>query len=135
MRRQQPLNLVPRPPTTLALAVIASMAWAAWLGWDQQRDVQPDGSVTGPYEAWQVIGLVLTLLAPLYWAASSRRHITDAVLGVTTGLTAAAFYDWSDDASGLFMVGVFLVAAGSFAATTAVTALIASMKRVTVTNA
>nr|WP_246203754.1 hypothetical protein [Streptomyces tailanensis] len=113
---------------------MASAAWAAWLGWDQRYDVQPDGSVTGPYEAWQVIGLVLTLLAPLYWAAS-RNHIADAVLGITAGLTAAAFYDWSDDASGLFMVGVVLVAAGSFAATTAVTALIASMKRVTVTNA
>ncbi|WP_425473598.1 hypothetical protein [Streptomyces tailanensis] len=134
MRRQHRLNLVPHPLTALPLTVMASAAWAAWLGWDQRYDVQPDGSVTGPYEAWQVIGLVLTLLAPLYWAAS-RNHIADAVLGITAGLTAAAFYDWSDDASGLFMVGVVLVAAGSFAATTAVTALIASMKRVTVTNA
>jgi hypothetical protein len=112
----------------LAPAAVTVAGWAAWLGWDQHRDVQPDGSTTGPYEAWQVIGLVLTLLAPVYWAAS-RRHFVGAVLGTTAGLTAAAYYDWSDDASGLFMVGVTLVMIGSIAVTTAVTAVIASLKR------
>lgn len=93
-------------------AVLSLAAWAAWLGWDQHRDVQPDGSTTGPYEAWQVIGLVLTLLLPLYWAVS-RRHAAGAVLGTTAGLTVAAFYDWSDDASGLFVVGAGMVMVGS----------------------
>ncbi|MFG2293881.1 hypothetical protein [Streptomyces sp. NPDC048603] len=104
------------------------VAWAAWLGWDQHRDVHPDGSVSGPYEAWQVIGLVLTLLAPLYWAAS-RSRIAGAVLGTTAGLTLAAYYDWSDDASGLFMIGVVMVMVGSLAATSLVSLLIASVTR------
>ncbi|MET9515236.1 hypothetical protein [Streptomyces sp. NPDC002994] len=114
--------LVAFVPTVLAMA-----AWAAWLGWDQHRDVQPDGSTTGPYEAWQVIGLVLTLLAPVYWAAS-RYHFV-AVLGVPLGLTVAAFYDWSDDSSGLFMVGVVMVMMGSLTVTAVFAAVVASVKR------
>lgn len=112
----------------LVLALVALALWAAWLGWDQHADVRPDGTTTGPYEAWQLIGLVLTLLAPVYWAAS-RRHVTAAVLGVTAGLTTAAFYDWSDDSSGLFVIGVGMVMAGSLLVTAAVSAVIASVKR------
>ncbi|MCF3128870.1 hypothetical protein [Streptomyces olivochromogenes] len=110
------------------LAGVSAALWAAWLGWDQHRDVHPDGTTTGPYEAWQVIGLVLTLLAPVCWAAA-RRYFTGAVLGTTVGLTAAAFYDWSDDSSGLFVIGVGLVALGSLVATSVVTALIAAAMR------
>ncbi|MFK0258598.1 hypothetical protein [Streptomyces sp. NPDC090445] len=112
----------------LVLAGVAMAAWAAWLGWDQHRDVHADGSETGPYGAWQVIGLGLTLLAPVYWAAS-RQHIAAAVLGTTTGLTAAAYYDWSDDATGLFMIGVSMVAIGSLLATATLSLVIASRKR------
>ncbi|MEW2396651.1 hypothetical protein [Streptomyces sp. NPDC046862] len=111
----------------LLLAAVTVGAWAAWLGWDQHRDVHPDGSTTGPYEAWQVIGLVLTLLAAVYWAAS-RRHIAACVLGTTAGLTAAAYYDWSDDASGLYMVGVGMVMLGSLVATAVVSTVIASVR-------
>ena len=111
----------------LVLAGVTSALWAAWLGWDQQRDVHADGSTTGPYEAWQVIGLVLTLLVPVYRAAS-RRYAAGAVVGVTVGLTASAYYDWSDDSSGLFVVGVGMVMAGSLAVTAALAAVITSVK-------
>lgn len=126
--RQGLLKPVPQLLSIPVLAGISLAVWAAWLGWDQHRDVQPDGSTTGPYEAWQVIGLVLTLLVPVYWAAS-RRYIAGAVLGTTAGLTIAAFLDWSDDASGLFMVGVLLVMMGSLAVTAAASAVIASVNR------
>ncbi|MCZ2527301.1 hypothetical protein [Streptomyces sp. HB2AG] len=126
--RQRPSRLVTRLSATLVPAVVASAAWAAWLGWDQHRDVQPDGTTTGPYEAWQVVGLVLTLLVPVYWAAS-RHHVAGAVLGTTVGLTAAAWYDWSDDSSGLFVVGVGMVMVGSLVLTAAVSAVISSLKR------
>lgn len=110
-----------------ALALVAAAAWAAWLGWDQQYDVQPDGTSTGPYEAWQVAGLVLTLLAAVCLAAY-RRHVVAAVLGTTAGLTIAAGRDWSDDSSGLFVIGVGLIMIGSLVATTLVTAVVASMR-------
>ncbi|MFJ7947647.1 hypothetical protein ACIQ6K_28945 [Streptomyces sp. NPDC096354] len=126
--RQRLLKLVPQLLAILVPAAVAPALWAAWLGWDQHRDVQPDGTTTGPYEAWQVIGLVLTLLAPVYWAAS-RRHIAGAVLGVTAGLTVAAYCDWSDDSSGLFMVGVGMVMVGSLVVTAAISTVIAFAKR------
>lgn len=103
-------------------------AWAAWLGWDQHRDVHPDGSTTGPYEAWQVIGLGLTLLAPVCWAAF-REHVPAAVFGTTIGLTVAAYDDWSDDSSGLFVIGVGMVMIGSLVVTGGLSLLIASSKR------
>jgi hypothetical protein len=112
----------------LLLAGVSLAVWAAWLGWDQHRDVHPDGTTTGPYEAWQVIGLVLILLAPVYWAAS-RRYLAGAVLGTTAGLTVAAYYDWSDDSSGLFIVGVVLVMLGSLAVTTVVSAIASATRQ------
>jgi hypothetical protein len=122
------LKPVLRTLPVLAPALAAPLAWAAWLGWDQKRDVQPDGTTTGPYEAWQVIGLVLTLLIPVCWAAF-RRHTASAVLGTTAGLTAAAYWDWSDDSSGLFAIGVGLVMIGTLAATAAVSGMIAMATR------
>ncbi|MFD3665285.1 hypothetical protein ACFWVF_32575 [Streptomyces sp. NPDC058659] len=112
----------------LVLAGVGVAAWAAWLGWDQHRDVHPDGSTTGPYEAWQVLGLALTLLAPVCWAAFRDRAV-GGVIGTTAGLTVAAAYDWSDDASGLFVIGVGLVMMGTLAVTSAVSLPIASLKR------
>ncbi|WP_330460322.1 hypothetical protein OIB37_27705 [Streptomyces sp. NBC_00820] len=109
-------------------AGFALAAWVAWLGWDQHRDVHPDGSTTGPYQAWQVIGLVLTLLASVYWAVSRRRP-AGAVLGTSAGLTVAAYADWSDDASGLFVIGVLMTMMGSLAATGLVSLVITSMRR------
>jgi hypothetical protein len=119
------VKLVPQLAAGLVLATVTAGAWAAWLGWDQQRDVQPDGTTTGPYEAWQVIGLVLTLLALVYGAVS--RDYIAAVAGIPVGLTAAAYYDWSDDSSGLFMVGVVMVMVGSLAVTAGVAAVIACL--------
>jgi hypothetical protein len=126
--REGRLKPVPQLLSILVLAGVSLAGWAAWLGWDQHRDVQPDGTITGPYEAWQVIGLVLTLLAPVYWAAS-RRYLAGAVLGTTAGLTVAAYSDWSDDSSGLFMVGVGMVMMGSLVVTAVVSAVIASARR------
>ncbi|MDH6226466.1 hypothetical protein [Streptomyces sp. MJP52] len=101
-------RFLPHLLSVLLLAGVAAAAWAGWLGWDQERDVHPDGSSTGPYEAWQVIGLVLTLLAAVLRAAL-RRHYAGAVFGTAAGLAGAAWYDWSDDSSGLFAVGVFMI--------------------------
>ncbi|MFI2429304.1 hypothetical protein ACH5A7_35390 [Streptomyces sp. NPDC018955] len=126
--RQGLVKLLPWLASALVPAVTASVMWAVWLGWDQHRDVHPDGSSTGPYEAWQVIGLVSTLLVPVCWAAF-RNHGAGAVVGTTAGLTAAAFLDWSDDASGLFMVGVGMVMIGSLVMTAVVSSVITSATR------
>ncbi|MGW7423079.1 hypothetical protein ACWGJB_24060 [Streptomyces sp. NPDC054813] len=112
----------------LTLAGVSAAAWAAWLGWDQQYDVRADGTTSGPYEVWQVGGLVLTLLVAVGWAAA-RGHSAAAVGGTTAGLTLAAYVDWSGDASGLFMVGVGLVMVGTFVASAVLSAVIDLLRR------
>ncbi|WP_177235217.1 hypothetical protein [Streptomyces sp. MUSC 14] len=54
--------------------------------------VHADGSTTGPYEVWQVIGPVLTALVPVCGAAS-RRYAVGAVPGGAIGLALAACAD------------------------------------------
>lgn len=125
--RRRPNSLSPLS-AFLVPALAAAALWAAWLGWDQHREVHPDGSSTGPYEAWQVVGLVVTLLVPVFWAASRGRVLAPA-LGVAAGLAVACAYDWSDDGSGLFMVGVVMVLVGSLAVTAAVAGVIAAVSR------
>ncbi|PZT69200.1 hypothetical protein DN402_19135 [Streptomyces sp. SW4] len=126
--RKGSLNPLSQPLPLLALAALSVAAWAAWLGWDQHRDVAADGSTSGPYQPWQVIGLVLSLLLPVCWAAV-RERFAAAVLGTTAGLTVASCWDWSDDASGLYGIGVALVMIGTLAATTAVSAVTAGLWR------
>ena len=47
----------------------------------------------------------------------------------SAGLTVSACYDWSDDASGLFVVGAGMVMVGSFAVTAALVAVITAVRR------
>ncbi|MFF0461609.1 hypothetical protein [Streptomyces mexicanus] len=113
---------------TLLLAGLSLVMWAVWLGWDQHRDIQPDGTTTGPYQAWQVTGLVLTLLVATCWT-TLRGHGVAAVLGTTAGLTVASYWDWSDDASGLFVIGVGVIMFQSLAGTAAVSAVCRTVTR------
>ncbi|MFG3023146.1 hypothetical protein ACGFZQ_32125 [Streptomyces sp. NPDC048254] len=126
MRLHKPVLRMVLP--ALVSAAVSAAAWAAWLGWDQQYDVRADGSTSGPYEAWQVGGLVLTLLVAVGWAAA-RGHSAAAVGGTTAGLTLAAYVDWSGDASGLFVVGVGLVMVGTFVASAVVSAVVDVLRR------
>ncbi|MFE4965761.1 hypothetical protein [Streptomyces sp. NPDC056660] len=126
MRLHKPVLRTVLP--ALASAAVSAAAWAAWLGWDQQYDVRADGSTSGPYEAWQVGGLVLTLLVAVGWTAA-RGHSAAAVGGTTAGLTLAAYLDWSGDASGLFAVGVGLVMVGTFVASAVVSAVVDVLRR------
>jgi hypothetical protein len=125
---QRPVKTVHQLLSALVVVAATSALWAVWLGWDQERDVHADGTTTGPYEAWQVIGLVLMLLGPVCWAVW-RGYAVGAVLGVTVGLTAGAWLDWSDDGSGLFVVGVGMVMVGGFVVSAGLAAVIVSLRR------
>ncbi|MFF9406568.1 hypothetical protein ACF1B0_13750 [Streptomyces anandii] len=61
--------------------------------------------------------------------AAARHRVTAAVLGTTTGLTAAAYCDWSDDSTGLFAIGVGMVALVTLAGTAAVSAVTGAAAR------
>jgi hypothetical protein len=93
-----------------AVLAAASLAnYLAWLGWDQERDVEPDGSLSGPYQPWQVAGLVIVLgiLAAL---AGRRGHPKIGTLSIAGVMWLA----WSIDAatsddSGLWAVGAVML--------------------------
>jgi hypothetical protein len=106
----------------LLLAGVTVADYLIWLGWDQHKDVGPDGSETGPYQAWQVVGLVL-VLAVVGIGAAWRGYGLAVMFGVTGGLTAAVCVDWSDDESGLWVVGAIMVFIGTFIVTTTVAAV------------
>jgi hypothetical protein len=99
----------------LAAGLMTVAAYMAWLGWDQRRN--PDG--TGPYEAWQVIGLALTLTT---LAAASSWRSTDIAQSMMVGvimaavLTMSASIDWATDQvhdANLWIVGAIYLFAGS----------------------
>ncbi|MBE1530441.1 hypothetical protein [Actinomadura algeriensis] len=107
----------------LLLVLAAAANWAVWLGWDQHRDVRPDGSETGPYQVWQVAGLILVLIA-LTVVAAALRHPVAAVAGPVLGTMIALCADWSDDATGLWAVGASLAFVGLLAGALTVTAVV-----------
>ncbi|MFD0899653.1 hypothetical protein [Actinomadura sediminis] len=107
----------------LLLAVAAAANWAAWLGWDQHRDVHPDGHETGPYQPWQVAGLILVLVA-LTAAAAAYRHPVTAVAAPVLGTMTALCADWSDDSTGLWAVGALMAFAGLFTGAVVATAVV-----------
>lgn len=105
-----------RGPAASALITAATAAgYLGWLGWDQHKDPLPGGGVGGPYQAWQVLGLVATLGAVAV-AAGVRGHPVAAVLGMTVTMTLCFSVDAATDADGdgLWPVGALLVAAGTF---------------------
>ncbi|MFC5747289.1 hypothetical protein [Actinomadura rugatobispora] len=97
---------------TVLVFAVSMLNWLVWLGWDQKRDVQPDGIETGPYQAWQVVGLAVVLLGTGAVAVWGRRVVA-ALAGSVLGTALAAGLDWSrDDGSGLWVIGVTLLALG-----------------------
>ena len=80
--------------TALMIGAVTLADYLGWLGWDQHKDVHPDGRLSGPYQPWQVIGLVVVLIV-LAAAAGWRRHT--ALVAVTT--TVVMTLAWSVDAA------------------------------------
>ncbi|GAB2822448.1 hypothetical protein GCM10022221_20540 [Actinocorallia aurea] len=110
----------------VVLAIAAAANWAAWLGWDQQYDTAPDGTVSGPYQVWQGVGLVVVLAALLVGGALRFGNL--AAFGPALGMAAAVAYDWSDDDSGLWVVGATLMTLGVLAGTLVAMSIAASIR-------
>ncbi|MBO0596711.1 hypothetical protein I2485_04450 [Nesterenkonia sp. E16_7] len=95
-------------------------AWFAWMGWDQEYQVDPvTGLASGPYEAWQVIGCGITLLAVAV-PASWGRHWKAALLLPPSFTLAWSVTAAAEDMTGLWMVGAVMVLIGSSLGTAAI---------------
>ncbi|XTZ14007.1 hypothetical protein ACQSSU_21160 [Micromonospora echinospora] len=107
----------------VGLGVAAAVAYLAFLGWDREKDLDPvTGAETGPYEAWQVVGLALAVGALAFVAG--RKHQVVALAAIPVVLTLAfVITAVTGPEPGLWPIGAALMALGS-AAGTAVMALI-----------
>ena len=121
-----------RRPTILLVtaAVLSVLAWAGWLGWDSEYQIDPaTGVASGPYEAWQVVGCVITLLVAAVVAGLAASPAV-AAAWVTVPFTLAwAVSAGRDDETGLFLVGAVLIAGGLYLGSWAVAAVGAAVTR------
>ncbi|MEU8271010.1 hypothetical protein AB0B89_28100 [Sphaerisporangium sp. NPDC049002] len=122
-------RLLGRAAIGVLLAAATLVNHLAWLGWHRERDVGPDGGVSGPYEAWQIAGLVI-VLAILAAFAGWRGHpvigtlVIGGVMWASWTLDAAT----SDD-SGPWAVGALLLFPAAFCGVGLVAWLAASLRR------
>ncbi len=109
-----------------ALTVATVLNYAAWLAWDQERDLNPvTMAETGPYEAWQVIGAA-SVLALLAFAAGWRQHLLLAIVVIPTVFTMCFAVDAATDVTAdanLWPIGAAALGAGTLLGTLLVAAL------------
>ena len=122
----------------LATFTLVAMTVVTWwtLGRDTTQDVDPvTGSVTGPYEAPQVIACVVVLIGLVVIGALVLPAWL-AVLGVALPFTAAwTIQAAASDDSGLWAVGAVLVLVGTLGGGTVVAAITRGLVRDRGTNA
>lgn len=101
----------------LACAVTAFIGYLGLFSWDRDHDVTGKSVVS--YGTWQFVLLGLALIVVTRGAVYA--HATAApVLAIPPVLTICFWADWAQrDDSGLYMVGVVMLAVGSFLGTLA----------------
>ncbi|MFI1989902.1 hypothetical protein [Actinoplanes sp. NPDC020271] len=115
---------------TIAVAVLAALSWFGWMGWDRQYQTDPATATTsGPYEAWQVIGCALTLVALFAGAVAAGIRPVLVSVALTVAFTAA----WTvtaaaHDDSGLFAVGTVLLFVGLAIATSVASTIAVALR-------
>jgi hypothetical protein len=112
------------------LAAASLLNYLAWLGWDRERDRHPDGSLTGPYEPWQVVGLIAVMATLAVVAGWNRRAILATIIVSIVTWLAWTINAASSDNSGLWAVGSAMVLAASLGGTAVVSALAGRVARV-----
>ena len=114
----------------LGVVVLAWASWWAWMGWDSEYRLDPaTGAETGPYEAWQVVGsavcvVALVVVATLVWGR--RTAVLATTLGYTVGWCATSL---PQDESGLAAVGAVMVLVGVGLGATVVALLTERLRR------
>lgn len=114
---------------SVVLAFLAASCWWGWMAWDHSYQVDPAaGETSGPYEAWQVIGCVLCLVAVCV-VGTVRLPVWLVVPIMTVAFTGA--WSWTAagvDSSGLWLVGAVFVLVGMLVGTVMVSGLAAAVR-------
>ena len=111
--RGLPARIATLAAGALLLAALTVLTWYAWLGWDHEYQIDPvTGVASGPYEANQVIGCVLTLLG-LALAAGVLVHPWVPLAVMPLAFTVAWSVDAAgEDETGLWGVGAIMLLVG-----------------------
>jgi hypothetical protein len=114
----------------VVVAALSVLAWYAWLGWDTQYQIDPvTQAASGPYEAWQVVGCALTLLAVFVGALLAGARPLLASIALTLAFTAAwTVQAAANDETGLYGVGMMMILVGLTVATTVVGYVVAAIR-------
>ena len=104
-----------QPSAAVAFTVLGAGLWWGWFAWDTVGISSGTEPQSGPYEAWQVVGCVMTWIV-LTWLGKKVLRPLLLIPALPVGFTAAWILTaaLSDD-SGLWAVGAILVAAGTLA--------------------
>jgi hypothetical protein len=110
---------IPTVVRILLLGAATAGAWFGWFGWDHEYQTDPvTGVASGPYETWQGVGAVLTLLAIGILAVLGRIRPVVGTIVMTVAFTAAwCVTEMPQDDTGLSGVGAIMVFAGMGMAT------------------
>lgn len=115
-----------RAIATTTTVVVASLNYLGWLGWDQHKDFHPaTSSYTGPYEAWQVVGLVVVLGA-LAVIVGRHQQPWAVTIAATVVMTVCTGIDWMTDTTpdaSFAPIAVAMVAVCTFGSMLAVSML------------
>lgn len=110
--------------------MLTAACWWAWMAWDRSYQTDPATGVTsGPYQAWQVVGCVVCLVA-LGVGASVRLPTWLVIPVMHVAFTAA--WSWTAsgaDDTGLWGVGALLVFVGMVVGTGVVSGITAFARR------
>lgn len=113
-----------------ALTLLSASCWWAWMAWDDSYHRDPaTGTTSGPYQAWQVIGCVVCLIA-LGVGATVRLATPSVVAVMSVTFTAAwSVTAASRDGTGLWVVGAMLIFVGMLCGAGMVSGLTAAVLR------
>lgn len=117
---------------TLVLAAATALTYMVWLGWDRQRDVNPvTQESSGPYEAWQVIGVavVLALIAGMAaWVGHPIVGVVVTTLVFTLCWSVGAATDPHVVGANLWPIGAVAVLAGCLSGTAVVAVVVHAIR-------
>jgi hypothetical protein len=99
----------------VAMAGVSVVAWLGWLGWHEKKYRVPGTrDFQGPYQAWQVIALTVTLavaVAIASWFGFSRASVVAASTATTLMFSLDAVTQLEADAD-MWPIGALLLLVG-----------------------
>jgi hypothetical protein len=94
---------------TAAVSALSAACWFTWLEWDNESHVDSlSGAVSGPYQAWQVIGCAVSLLAIAAIATSLLPWIVPVVVMPVAFGAAMVFSITPEEMTARWQLGALL---------------------------